>query len=475
MASPPPSTCASTGSAAPALRANAAPSPNRSTDSPAPTPHHHQTLEAVALWLVGRPGARLARTLCAPTSPNSLIRILHALPDEPPTSVSRLLGADDFALKRGHVHATILLDMETGRRIDVLPDRTADPFAAWLRDHPGVEIVCRDRASAYAEAAHSAVPGAVQVADRFHLWKNLCEAVDKCVAAHRGCLAEPASEPAQTDTEPTPTPAAIEGSGCSQAETTCCGPRPAGQGDRVSRRSPMPWVSTAGPSAATRTPRPRRTCPPATDAGPPSSTPTRPTRTSGGTRDTRTRSGCARRSASGATRAANTPGDLEPLRTSGRPAPPVPEALTVRQATGPITSPPSRLKPEEEVRLKELLSRCPQLEQVAKCVRSFATMMREKEEAGPEDVAGQRRGDREAADAEPHPRAAPGLRRGDHRTHPGMELRPCGRQRVPDQGAQKGPGTAVPDSSCRAAASSTHRDRTRRPHTDWIRAIPGGR
>ncbi|MEU2718715.1 transposase [Streptomyces sp. NPDC007205] len=62
---------------------------------------------------------------------------------------------DDFAFKKGHVYGTILIDVETGKRVDVLPDRTADTLIAWLRDHPGVEIVCRDQASAYAEAVRT--------------------------------------------------------------------------------------------------------------------------------------------------------------------------------------------------------------------------------------------------------------------------------------------------------------------------------
>ncbi|MHA6757865.1 transposase [Streptacidiphilus sp. PAMC 29251] len=75
------------------------------------------------------------------------------------------------------MYGTIILDMETGKRADMLPDRTAETLAAWLRAHPGEEIVCRDRASAYAEAVRTACPAAIQVADRFHIWKVRREAL----------------------------------------------------------------------------------------------------------------------------------------------------------------------------------------------------------------------------------------------------------------------------------------------------------
>jgi len=78
---------------------------------------------------------------------------------------------DDFALRRGLVYATILIDAETGRRVDVLEGRTADVMEDWLREHPGVEVVTRDGSGAYGEAVRSALPAATQVSDRWHLWQ----------------------------------------------------------------------------------------------------------------------------------------------------------------------------------------------------------------------------------------------------------------------------------------------------------------
>ena len=102
----------------------------------------------------------------------------------------RVLGIDDFALRRGLVYATVVIDVVPGQRVDVVPGRTADVAEKWLRTHPGVEIVCRDGSGAYGEAVRQALPSAVQVGDRWHLWHGLGEAVRKEVAAHSACWAK---------------------------------------------------------------------------------------------------------------------------------------------------------------------------------------------------------------------------------------------------------------------------------------------
>ena len=147
-----------------------------------------QVAEA-ARELAGRASARLLPALGIAVSRHTALRVLLAVP-LPVLDVPRVLGIDDFALRRGLVYATVLTDAETGRRVDVIRGRTTEAAAEWLREHPGAEVPCRDGSGAYGEAARRALPQAVQVSDRWHLWHLLGEAARREVLAHSCCWAK---------------------------------------------------------------------------------------------------------------------------------------------------------------------------------------------------------------------------------------------------------------------------------------------
>ncbi len=133
---------------------------------------------AIAKELGGRPAARESENVRMPVSRHTLLRLLRRAP-VPAAPTPRILGVDDWSLRKGRTYATLLVDLQRHRIVDVLPDREAQTLEAWLAAHPGVEVIIRDRAGAYAQGARKGAPQAQQVTDRFHLLLNLQEALKR--------------------------------------------------------------------------------------------------------------------------------------------------------------------------------------------------------------------------------------------------------------------------------------------------------
>jgi len=346
-------------------------------------------LVPIALALAGRAGSRLATALGIPVSRSTLLRLIRHLPD-PPVAPVVVLGVDEFAVRRGRNYGTVLVDLSQGNRpVDVLDGRDAGDFAAWLRAHPGVQFICRDRAGGYADGARDGAPAAVQVADRWHMWDNLCQHVNKLVAAHHTCLVEPAPGSAPRD------------------DTDHCSGEPAGLTtldlQRTTRSERTRWrfleIHALGvqglsmPMIARRLGRDLKTVRRYLRADSVEQL------IAGGVRTSKLdpfkpylhhRLSAGARNATalhaeiinrGYTGSYNTlERYLKPLRRSDAAA--LTQVLrnrppAVRQVTGWITGLPGRLDPADEARLKAIRARCPEIDASVKHVAGFARMIKD--------------------------------------------------------------------------------------------------
>jgi transposase len=181
------------------------------------TSRQAEALCEVALALGGRAGAPLAKKLRLPTSRHTLLRLLRRSPT-PVANTPRQVGIDDFAWKKGDHYGTILVDLARHRPVDLLADRPAESVTAWLLAHPEVELISRDRAGTYADAARRGAPKAVQVADRYHLVANLRDALQKLLDRKRSYLPILEETTSTADPPPTAMPTPLASLASQQAE-----------------------------------------------------------------------------------------------------------------------------------------------------------------------------------------------------------------------------------------------------------------
>ncbi|HXY35069.1 MAG TPA: ISL3 family transposase [Planctomycetaceae bacterium] len=161
-------------------------------------------IRSVGFACGGENGSRLAERLGMPTSPDTILRIIRGS-DQARVPAPKVIGIDDWAFRRGVRYGTIVCDLERRRPIDLLPERSADAVESWLLAHPSVEVISRDRGELYVKGATAGAPSAVQVVDRWHLLKNLREALARLADRHAAPIRKAVRDVAEASNESRPT------------------------------------------------------------------------------------------------------------------------------------------------------------------------------------------------------------------------------------------------------------------------------
>jgi transposase len=344
---------------------------------------------AAGLELAGRAGARMAAVLGTAVHPSTVLREVMALPVPQVSAAPEITGIDDFALRKGHVYGTVIIDVRTGDVADLLPDREAGTVADWFRARPGASIICRDRARAYGDAARDGAPDAAQVADLWHLWHNLGERAAQTVALHRASCLTPHPGTPHPDA-PAPD---LAGAGPAPVLTgPGTGERPAVTRTRE-RHAAIHQLLAAGHSK-TATAAALNLCrqtvsryaraatagdilPAARDSELDPYKPWLHQRWNEGTRDAATLH--AEITARGYTgHIMNLYRYIQPFRALPAAPPPPPAIPSTRQITRLLMTRPADLTPAQQATLTAITARCPHLAALRDLITSFAAMMHDR-------------------------------------------------------------------------------------------------